>query len=197
MLLESSSILLQARLVNECVNLIIDSYHIYYLLQGQAKCEVDGIWIIEDWSLQHVVVLQQICQQSPLVAPTLSTCNTNNFEDIWGYLIKTNHSFRGKIWPFVLLSSELGCILISKLVFLLFCPSFDWKSQNCKHKQIANKFLVELQTLNNLQFSGFESHWINTLQLNSNYFLDWLQLPAQTRQNVLDQKLILETLIVV
>ena len=82
-------------------------------------------------------------------------------------------------------------------VFLLFCPSFDWKSQNCKHKQIANKFLVELQTLNNLQFSGFESHWINTLQLNSNYFLDWLQLPAQTRQNVLDQELILETLIVV
>ena len=49
------------------------SYHIYNLLQCQSKCEVDGVSVIEDWSLKTIVVFQQVVQQPPFIASTVST----------------------------------------------------------------------------------------------------------------------------
>ena len=49
------------------------SYHIYNLLQCQSKCEVDSISVIEDWSLKTIVVFQQVVQQPPFIASTVST----------------------------------------------------------------------------------------------------------------------------
>ena len=49
------------------------SYHIYNLLQCQSKCEVDGVSVIEDRSLKTIVVFQQVVQQPPFIASTVST----------------------------------------------------------------------------------------------------------------------------
>ena len=51
------------------------SYHIYNLLQCQSKCEVDGVSVIEDRSLKTIVVFQQVVQQPPFIASTVSTWN--------------------------------------------------------------------------------------------------------------------------
>lgn len=59
----------------------IETHHVNNLLQGEAECEDEGLWLIVDRPLQLVVLLHQRVQQPPLGLAAVHAAETEQGDD--------------------------------------------------------------------------------------------------------------------